>query len=192
MNTVLVVTVLLVGVGCVMSFQRGSQRSITRVAHKLLTRASIQRPASSSVTRTKYPPHRSQASVIELKMSLEETTEADVEEADDTVLNFTPNAMKQLEFLQSKQDDQMVLRMGVRAGGCSGMTYVMDFVGASDVTEDDHVEFFDGVQYAIDPKSLMFLYGMELDYSDELIGGGFKFQNPNAETSCGCGKSFGV
>jgi iron-sulfur cluster assembly accessory protein len=113
-------------------------------------------------------------------------------ELDDSVLFFTSNAMKQLDFLQSKQDDKLVLRMGVQAGGCSGMTYVMDFVGKADVTEEDHVESFDGVQYAIDPKSLMFLYGMQLDYSDELIGGGFKFQNPNAETSCGCGKSFGV
>jgi len=45
---------------------------------------------------------------------------------------------------------------------------------------------------AVDPKSLLFLYGLKLDYSPELIGGGFKFSNPNAETSCGCGKSFGV
>ena len=45
---------------------------------------------------------------------------------------------------------------------------------------------------AVDPKSLLYLYGLQLDYSDELIGGGFKFSNPNAETSCGCGKSFGV
>ena len=111
-------------------------------------------------------------------MAALETSTAEDVEIDDTVLIFTPNAMKQLEFLQSKQEDQMVLRMGVRAGGCSGMTYVMDFVGKVDVTEDDHVEFFQGVQYAIDPKSLMC--------------GGFKFQNPNAETSCGCGKSFGV
>lgn len=44
----------------------------------------------------------------------------------------------------------------------------------------------------VDPKSLLFLFGLQLDYSDELIGGGFKFVNPNAETSCGCGKSFGV
>ena len=110
----------------------------------------------------------------------------------ESVLTFTPGAMKQIEFLQSKHEHEMVLRMGVRAGGCSGMTYVMDFIEKADVTDDDHVEAYGGVEYAIDPKSLMFLYGMELDYSNELIGGGFKFQNPNAETSCGCGKSFGV
>lgn len=151
---------------------------------------SVQRPFSSinvGGRNHKYPSTNARVAMAAL-----ETSTAEDVEIDETVLIFTPNAMKQLEFLQSKQEDQMVLRMGVRAGGCSGMTYVMDFVGKVDVTEDDHVEFFQGVQYAIDPKSLMFLYGMELDYSDELIGGGFKFQNPNAETSCGCGKSFGV
>ena len=49
-----------------------------------------------------------------------------------------------------------------------------------------------GIKCVIDPKSLMFLYGLNLDYSDALIGGGFSFQNPNAESECGCGKSFGV
>jgi len=82
--------------------------------------------------------------------------------------------------------------MGVRAGGCSGMSYVMDFISVNDVTGDDHIEEYDGIKCVVDPKSLMFLYGLQLDYSDELIGGGFKFQNPNAESSCGCGKSFGV
>ena len=86
----------------------------------------------------------------------------------------------------------MCLRMGVRAGGCSGMSYVMDFISEKDVTSDDHIEEYDGIKCVVDPKSLMFLFGLQLDYSDEFIGGGFKFQNPNAETSCGCGKSFGV
>lgn len=124
-----------------------------------------------------------------LRSAVEE--EAETEE-DDNVLVFTDNALKQLDYLQTKQVTKMVLRMGVQAGGCSGMTYVMDFIEKEDITDDDHLESFGGVEYAIDPKSLMFLYGMQLDYSDELIGGGFKFENPNAETSCGCGKSFGV
>ena len=188
MSPLLLLVTMVLGLASVMSFRAGSQGLVTRLAPQLLTSASVLRLSSSPVTSGS-----SRASVVELQMTAtEETTGVNLEGAeDDTVLHFTPNAMKQLEFLQSKQDDQMVLRMGVRAGGCSGMTYVMDFVGEGDVTEDDHVELFDGVQYAIDPKSLMFLYGMELDYSDELIGGGFKFQNPNAETSCGCGKSFG-
>lgn len=72
------------------------------------------------------------------------------------------------------------------------MSYVMDFVDENSITEDDHIEIFGNIKAVIDPKSLLFLYGLQLDYSDELIGGGFKFENPNAETSCGCGKSFGV
>ena len=59
--------------------------------------------------------------------------------------------------------------------------------------DDDHVVEYDaGFRCLIDPKSLMFLYGLHLDYSDALVGGGFSFSNPNAESSCGCGKSFGV
>lgn len=61
-----------------------------------------------------------------------------------------------------------------------------------DVTEDDMVEEYEGFKCVIDPKSVLYLYGLELDFSDALIGGGFQFQNPNAESSCGCGKSFGV
>lgn len=54
------------------------------------------------------------------------------------------------------------------------------------------VEEYEGFKCVIDPKSVLYLYGLELDFSDALIGGGFQFQNPNAESSCGCGKSFGV
>lgn len=90
-------------------------------------------------------------------------------------------------------DNQILLRMGVRAGGCSGMSYIMDLMKAEDIDENDTiVELDDNKRCFIDPKSLMFLYGMQLDYSDELIGGGFSFANPNAEETCGCGKSFGI
>lgn len=111
---------------------------------------------------------------------------------DDIIIKITPKAMDHLKFLKSKVGTEKVLRMGVRAGGCSGMSYVMDFIDNSEVSDDDQHENYDGVKCVIDPKSLLYLYGMELDYSDELIGGGFKFSNPNAESSCGCGKSFGV
>jgi iron-sulfur cluster assembly accessory protein len=70
----------------------------------------------------------------------------------------------------------------------------MDFtteeaIGADDVV-DDYPEH--GIKCVVDPKSMLYLYGLQLDYSDALIGGGFKFFNPNAEDSCGCGSSFGV
>lgn len=116
-------------------------------------------------------------------------TENDSEE---NVITISERAKVHLNFLKEKQGTNICLRMGVRAGGCSGMSYVMDFISEKDVTSDDHIEEYDGIKCVVDPKSLMFLFGLQLDYSDELIGGGFKFQNPNAETSCGCGKSFGV
>ena len=76
----------------------------------------------------------------------------------------------------------------------TGMSYTMDLVASDTVTSDDTIENWDehGFRSVIDPKSLLYLFGMELDYSDALVGGGFQFQNPNAESSCGCGKSFGV
>ena len=85
------------------------------------------------------------------------------------------------------------IRMGVRAGGCSGMSYIMDMMKPEDQVEEGDTEVvYDGVRCVIDPKSLLFLYGLKLDYSDALIGGGFSFFNPNADETCGCGKSFGV
>ena len=110
------------------------------------------------------------------------------------IISFSERALQQLDGMKAGQPDgQVVLRMGVRAGGCSGMSYVMDLTKPEDVDENDTiVELGDDMKCVIDPKSLMFLYGMQLDYSDELIGGGFSFSNPNAEETCGCGKSFGI
>lgn len=115
---------------------------------------------------------------------------------EDAVVIIKPRAMRRLRELKSQQspDKTLVLRMGVRSGGCSGMSYVMDFSSMDDVSEDDAVDEYsgDGIACVVDAKSLLYLYGLELDYSDQLIGGGFKFSNPNAEESCGCGSSFGV
>lgn len=105
--------------------------------------------------------------------------------------------MVRLIELKQKRDDAsspLVLRMGVRNGGCSGLSYVMDFSSPEDIQEEDEVDTYEneGIKCVVDAKSLLYLYGLELDYSDDLIGGGFKFFNPNAEESCGCGSSFGV
>uniref|UniRef100_A0A7S2WRK0 Core domain-containing protein n=1 Tax=Eucampia antarctica TaxID=49252 RepID=A0A7S2WRK0_9STRA len=116
------------------------------------------------------------------------------EEPEDAVIHITNSAMTRLRELVEKSNESLVLRMGVRNGGCSGLSYVMDFSTPDDIAEDDAVDSYesDGVTCVVDAKSLLYLYGLELDYSDELIGGGFKFFNPNAEESCGCGSSFGV
>ena len=111
----------------------------------------------------------------------------------DGIINLTPAAIAQVGQLRaSKGGKDLVLRVGVRAGGCSGMSYVMEFEDESQVGATDTEIPFDGFKVVVDPKSLMFVYGMTLNYSDALIGGGFQFSNPNADSTCGCGQSFGT
>eukprot|EP00752_Nemacystus_decipiens_P004413 g4030.t1 len=116
------------------------------------------------------------------------------DEVMEKIVNIRPKAMDHLQELRRSQgsEGEIFLRMGVRSGGCSGLSYIMDLIKKEEITEDDMVEEYDGFKCVIDPKSVLYLFGLELDFSDALIGGGFQFQNPNAESSCGCGKSFGV
>ncbi|MEO8891273.1 MAG: iron-sulfur cluster assembly accessory protein [Coleofasciculaceae cyanobacterium] len=101
-------------------------------------------------------------------------------------------ALKHVLALREQQGADLYLRVGVRQGGCSGMSYMMDFEDPSKVQEKDQVFDYDGFKIVCDPKSMLYLYGLMLDYSNAMIGGGFQFTNPNASQSCGCGKSFGV
>ncbi len=101
-------------------------------------------------------------------------------------------ALAHVKALRDKQGSDLCLRVGVRQGGCSGMSYMMDFEDISNVGEHDEVYDYDGFKVVCDRKSLLYLYGLMLDYSDALIGGGFQFTNPNASQTCGCGKSFGT
>jgi iron-sulfur cluster assembly protein len=119
---------------------------------------------------------------------------ADHQEPEDAILHVAPKAMVRLRELQKQSKEEIVLRMGVRNGGCSGLSYIMDFSSRQEIQEDDQVDEYpdENIVCVVDAKSMLYLYGLELDYSDELIGGGFKFFNPNAEESCGCGSSFGV
>ncbi|MDJ0518526.1 MAG: iron-sulfur cluster assembly accessory protein [Okeania sp. SIO2F4] len=103
---------------------------------------------------------------------------------------MTESALKQVLFLREKQGKDLCLRVGVRQGGCSGMSYMMDFTDPSTIRDDDEVFDYDGFKVVCDRKSILYLYGLMLDYSDALIGGGFQFTNPNATQTCGCGNSF--
>ena len=110
---------------------------------------------------------------------------------------ITEPAMKQLANLMQQQGSGSVLRVGVRSGGCSGMSYTMDFIDAADIQGDDERYSYEpadapSFEVVCDPKSLLYIYGMQLDFSTELIGGGFNFTNPNASQTCGCGSSFAV
>ena len=87
--------------------------------------------------------------------------------------------------------DTHSLRVGVKGGGCSGLSYVMDFDDHIDQT-DEIVEPEAGLKILIDRKSLLYLFGTQLEYSDGLNGKGFQFINPNASRTCGCGESFAL
>lgn len=82
------------------------------------------------------------------------------------------------------------VRLGVRTTGCSGMAYTMEFVDK--ISDDDEIFEGKGVRVVIDPKSLLYLNGTELDYAKEGLNEGFQFNNPNSKSECGCGESFNV
>ncbi|GBF97606.1 hypothetical protein Rsub_10742 [Raphidocelis subcapitata] len=111
-------------------------------------------------------------------------------------INLTPTALEHLKKLRAEVGgDELLLRVG---GGCSGMSYTMDFTSSDKVSPDDTVlpagsgPDAEGLRLVCDPKSLLYLFGLTLDFSTELIGGGFKFSNPNATETCGCNNSFSV
>lgn len=138
---------------------------------------------------------RRSASLVRSSPTTVDEDELDYDVPEDAVVNIKPKAMRRLRELKEKEKaDTLILRMGVRNGGCSGLSYVMDFSTEDAIEEDDAVDEYptDHIKCVVDAKSMLYLYGLELDYSEELIGGGFKFFNPNAEESCGCGSSFGV
>lgn len=103
---------------------------------------------------------------------------------------MSETALKHVMLLRESQGKDLCLRVGVQGGGCSGMSYTMDFEDPNNIRPDDEVYDYGGFQVISDPKSLLYLYGLMLDYSNALIGGGFQFTNPNASATCGCGKSF--
>ena len=92
-------------------------------------------------------------------------------------------------YLQSRGHGAGI-RLAVRTSGCSGMAYVLEFVDA--VQDEDKVFDAEGVKIVIDPKSLLYLDGTELDFVKEGLNEGFKFNNPNVKNECGCGESFNI
>ena len=107
-------------------------------------------------------------------------------------IQLTEAALGHVMALREQQGKDLCLRVGVRQGGCSGMSYLMEFEEAGNTRPDDEVFDYQGFQLICDRKSLLYIYGLVLDYSNAMIGGGFQFTNPNASQSCGCGKSFAV
>lgn len=106
------------------------------------------------------------------------------------MITLTPAARLEVARLLDKENKPgFGLRMSVRGGGCSGLSYQLGF----DAKHEGDNEFdFEGVKVFVDPKSYLYLNGTQLDFVDGLEGRGFKFGNPNASKSCGCGESFSV
>ncbi len=106
---------------------------------------------------------------------------------------LTETAAREIKTIIQQQEldaDKVCLRVGVKGGGCSGFSYILDLTE----TKKDTDELFEqhGVRIIVDPKSLLYLGGVTVDFKDEIMGRGFVFHNPNATASCGCGSSFSV
>ena len=121
-----------------------------------------------------------------------ETTEtSEVAKPRELKINVTPKAIaKAREAFAKRGTPNALLRLGVKGGGCSGFSYVIEF--CDEARSRDRVFDFDGVMVVVDPKSLIFLNGTTLDYEVKLMQHGFKFVNPNEKSGCGCGESFTV
>ena len=105
------------------------------------------------------------------------------------IVTLTSNAIKVVKRLQEVQGlDAAALRLGVKGGGCSGLSYTVNF--DNEVGPHDQVYDVEDIRVIVDMKSAIYLMGTQLDYHKDLLSGQFKFSNPNATKSCGCGESF--
>jgi iron-sulfur cluster assembly protein len=109
---------------------------------------------------------------------------------DDRLVKVTEAAARKLASLRDREAAGDYLRVRVTGGGCSGLAYKLKFV--PEPKSGDLLVQSNGASILIDTKSALYLKGMTLDYSDKLVAGGFKFNNPNAKASCSCGESFAI
>ncbi len=105
-------------------------------------------------------------------------------------ISLTDSAVQRVKNFLAKRGKGVGVRLGVKTTGCSGMAYTIEF--ADEIEDMDEVFEQDGVKVLINPKSLVYLDGTELDFAKEGLNEGFKFNNPNEKDRCGCGESFTV
>ena len=106
-------------------------------------------------------------------------------------ITLTETAAREIKTIVDKQEldsAKVRLRVGVKGGGCSGFSYILDLT-EQDKDSDELFEQ-DGIRIVCDPKSYLYLNGTKIDFKDEIMGRGFVFENPNASSTCGCGSSF--
>ena len=112
------------------------------------------------------------------------------ERVTDMAITLTERAANHVSNFLAKRGKGVGLRLGVRTSGCSGMAYKLEYADA--VNPEDHTFESHGVKVVVDPKSLSYIDGTELDFAREGLSEGFKFSNPNVKNECGCGESFNV
>ena len=105
-------------------------------------------------------------------------------------ITLTESAADRVKSFLDNRGKGVGLRLGVKTTGCSGMAYIIEF--ADEIDNDDNVFEDKGIKVLVDPKSLIYLDGTEVDYAKEGLNEGFQFNNPNVKDSCGCGESFTV
>ena len=113
-----------------------------------------------------------------------------VREGNERLVKLTEPAVAKVRTLREREKGGDFLRVAISGGGCNGLSYKLKFV--PDPKRGDIVVRFDDVQVLVDSRSALYLKGTVLDYSNQLVAGGFKFTNPNAKASCSCGESFSV
>ena len=105
------------------------------------------------------------------------------------VIKLSTNAAERIKEIMSKAKDKAIgVRVGVKSGGCAGMSYIMEY--AKDIKPNEEIVEDKGVKVLIDPKAIMYLLGTEMDYKKEELSSTFVFNNPNETERCGCGESF--
>lgn len=109
-------------------------------------------------------------------------------------ISITPAALKRIREIRSQQNvpNSALLRVGVVSGGCSGLSYELNFDENTQPAATDHVYEIEDIRLFIDMRSFLYLAGTELDYSEGFEGKGFHFNNPNASRTCSCGESFSL
>jgi iron-sulfur cluster assembly protein len=106
-------------------------------------------------------------------------------------ISIALSAVERIKFLLSKREKPSLgIRIGVKSGGCSGLTYIVEYADEKRAFEEEIKQ--DGVTIFIDPKAIMYLIGSEMSYIEEKFKSGFVFNNPNEKAKCGCGESFAV
>jgi iron-sulfur cluster assembly protein len=122
-------------------------------------------------------------------ISMTETTTIPTTES--SAILLSESAAREIRNIIQQQEldaEKIRLRVGVKGGGCSGFSYLLDLTETQKETDEVYEQH--GIKIVIDPKSLLYLNGTKIDFKDEIMGRGFVFNNPNATSSCGCGSSF--